>query len=255
VLVWKTHPHSALAAGHVPDPGPAGAASQAAEQRALSKRGLPQLRLEQVGVRSGAFSSRRAAERAAVWWLIEAVEAMAEGAATPLKTLEEQERGVCESCSARRRSACSPPFPLPLPADSPSPARMPRRWPGLLDRLDPAQSSQPDPDPPALHGFWPPALPRPACTIASRCEPWPEGWPIRLAGGTPAPIEGPRPGPRPLRGPGPRPAALAAETWWQVAALASVTTGPFGSEAHRAALRVQASGVVQPRLGLGRWPC
>jgi len=67
-------------------------ASQAAEQ-GLSKRGLPQLRLEQVREISR-FLSRRPLESSRCLVVIEAVEAMAEGRPTPCsRPSKSQERG------------------------------------------------------------------------------------------------------------------------------------------------------------------
>ncbi|MCT4363499.1 MAG: DNA polymerase III subunit delta' [Synechococcaceae cyanobacterium MAG-AL2] len=160
-------------------------ASQAAEQ-GLSKRGLPQLRLEQVREISR-FLSRRPLESSRCLVVIEAVEAMAEGAANALlKTLEEPGEGVLillssapERLLATIRSRCQQiPFAR---LDATAMAR-------VLDRLDPAQSSQPDPDPPALLDL---AAGSPGALLHHR-EQWralPKGLAGRLLEGSPAPIE------------------------------------------------------------------
>jgi len=82
-------------------------------------------------------------------------------------------------------------------------SRSPRRLDANGDgpgagRLDPAQSSQPDPDSARRCWIWPPAAPwGPCCTNREQWRALPEGfWPDRLLEGSPAPIEGPRPGPR-----------------------------------------------------------
>jgi len=170
-------------------------ASQAVQQ-GLSKRGLPQLRLEQVREISR-FLSRRPLESSRCLVVIEAVEAMAEGAANALlKTLEEPGEGVLILlCSAPERllstirSRCQQ-----IPFARLDATAMARVLEGLVaDGRAPegpvlAESSLPDPDPPALLDL---AGGSPGALLHHR-EQWrglPEGLAHRLLEGSGAPIE------------------------------------------------------------------
>ena len=148
-------------------------ASQAAEQ-GLSRRALPQLRLEQVREVTR-FLARRPVEGDRCLVVLEAVEAMAEAAANALlKTLEEPGHGLLILLIGRARTAADH-DPFPLPADSLR-AALPALLAQVLQRSrTKATRRSTDAIPPDCWS-WRPAPPVPCCSTGASGTPSRWGW-------------------------------------------------------------------------------